>query len=171
MGDVLNVWDIYSDGQKINRVRKFFYWRELSYIEMIHTNFPEMMNYFKTAKDYPYRYKIIITFKAGQNDINSMPGISYYYLSCAEGRDLEPEIIVDSIQSDSDFNEPSVEETFKEIEKSYSLNNKKSYGATYTQTGFDAVILGHDFSSDDIPLTDCVYRDLKDDINDLFVGK
>lgn len=169
--DISYVWDIYSDEQKINLVRKFFYWRELSYIEMIHSNFPKMMNYFKTAKDYPYRYKVTITLKTGRNDINSMPGISYYYLCCTEGRDLEPEIIVNSIQNDSDSSEPSVEETFKEIEESYTLNNKKSYGATYTQTGFDVVILGHNFSSHDIPLTDCVYKDLKDDINDLFAGK
>ena len=82
--DISYVWDIYSDEQKINLVRKFFYWRELSYIEMIHSNFPKMMNYFKTAKDYPYRYKVTITLKTGRNDINSMPGISYYYLCCTE---------------------------------------------------------------------------------------
>ena len=170
-GNVFWVWDLYSDEQKINLVRKFFYWRERSYIEMIHTNFPEMMNYFKTAKDYPYRYKITITLKPGQNDVNSIPIISYYYLSCAEGQAIDPEVIVNRIQNDSDSSGPSVEESFKEIEKSYSLNNKKSYGATYTQTVFDVVIFGHDSSSHNIPLTDCVYRDFENDINNLFGKK
>lgn len=170
-GNVFWVLDLYSDEQKINLVRKFFYWRERSYIEMIHTNFPEMMNYFKTAKDYPYRYKITITLKPGQNDVNSIPIISYYYLSCAEGQAIDPEVIVNRIQNDSDSSGPSVEESFKEIEKSYSLNNKKSYGATYTQTVFDVVIFGHDSSSHNIPLTDCVYRDFENDINNLFGKK
>ena len=33
------MWDLFSDEQKINRISKFFYFHQLSYIEMVEQNF------------------------------------------------------------------------------------------------------------------------------------
>ena len=157
------IWDLYSKEQKIERVKKFFYWREMSYIEMLKENFPKMFKYFKLAKDFPYKYKINLVFKNSEDNVRSEPSIQYYHVSTKTATDIEPEITV----GDRDSRE--FDEIISEIQESYLINNKEPNKLGFSSTLF-GMVLHERTTGKDLPLTCCVYKDLKGDIDDL-LGK
>ena len=155
------IWYVYSDEQKINLVKKFFYWREVSYMEMINSNFPKMVNYFKLAKDFPNKYKIRLVFREHNEEMFSQPTIQYYHISAQNSTEIEPEIAIgesNAIQHDA---------VFAEIQDSYLKNNKEPNKIEFSSTLFDMVLLERR-TGDKLPLTSCVYKDFENDVKELF---
>lgn len=156
------IWDLYSDRQKINRIKTFFYWKEISYLEMIDSNFPKMMKYFKLAQDAPFKYKLRVALNREKDGIMRMPAIEYYHLSAQNPSDMMPEIELKEEVSGADH-----EEIMSEIEQSYSQNDRKSRYAAYGSVSFSCILSGRSLN-DDLPLSDSVYEQFKNDVENLF---
>lgn len=155
-------WDLYSDKQKINRIQTFFYWKEVSYLEMIDSNFPKMMKYFRLAQDVPFKYKLRIALNREIDGVLWQPAIEYYHLSVQSPSDIVPEIELMKEVNGADY-----EEIMSEIQQSYSRNDRKPKYVAYSTVSFDCILNGRSWN-DDLPLADSVYDQFKNDVEELF---
>ncbi len=155
------VWSVYSNERVIERVKKFFLWRQTTFSEMVESNFPKMKDYFPLFKDSPYKYRIHLKFK-DTDDYTSAPSITYYRVSIRNTESNEPEII-----TTEPFPEHWDDKIFNIISESYHSNGKEVGNATVTSTSFDMTLTSHNISGN-MPLTSIVYSDLKDSFKNLF---
>ena len=154
------IWETYSTQRMIERLQMFFLWRQQSFEEMIENNFPRMKEYFARSKDSPYKYKIHLQFKEG-NDFFSHPSITYYYLSIREGESNMPEVVICDDQPRDN------EGVFNVLSESFYSNGKEGKHMTITTTGFDITLTSR-LSGEPLPLTSTVYDDLKHAFKELF---
>ena len=57
------IWDLYSKAQTENRISDFFYFHQLSYLEMVKKNFPALYEQFGRYQDMPYQMVIQIEYR------------------------------------------------------------------------------------------------------------
>ena len=156
------IWDLYSDSQKINRIQTFFYWMEISYLEMINMNFPKMMKYFRLAQDFPFKYKIRVALNQNRDGLMREPSIEYYHLSSQSASDIVPEIEIKEDVGDTDY-----QEVMSEIRQSYLQNFREPKNAVFTVSLFDMVLHGGAWGRD-LPLSNRVYNEFKNEVENLF---
>lgn len=155
------IWDVYSKERTMERIRKFFWFRQLSYEEMITTNFPKMRKYFSLAQDSPYKYKVIVNFK-NTTDYTSDPSMTYYRVSIKQGEPNIPEVI-ECCDEFFPFNENYINEMFN----SFHQNGKELKNSSICSTSFSMTLIEHS-SGNSTPLTSKVYRDFKKEFEGLF---
>lgn len=156
------MWDLYSDKQKINRIRTFFHWNEISYLEMINMNFPKMMKYFKLAQDFPFKYKIRVALNQDRDGLMREPSIEYYHLSSQSASDIVPEIEIKEEVGGTDY-----QEVMSEMRQSYLQNSREPKNAVFTVSLFDMVLHGGVWGRD-LPLLNSVYKEFKNEVENLF---
>lgn len=158
------VWDLYSDKQKINRITKFFYFHQLSYMEMIQANFPLLYHNFSRYLDAPYQTVVLLYLKTDRSkDVHSEPSILYYTIASPSESIVLPQIrIFDNEQEFIDYHK----EIYNEIRQSYFSKGREAHRLGYTHTGFTHVTTSHRYSYDS-PLSDYVYKSIETSIEEV----
>ncbi len=156
------VWNMFSDKQVINRIEKFFLWRQESFYDMVNRNFPAMKNYFSLSRDYPYKYRIHLKFHDNSEERFSEPSIKYYRIAIDQNEDNTPDIVIQQQEL-----EISDEEIFKHIRCSFQKYGKVCEKEKLTSTGFTMTLFSN-INGENTPLTDSVYGDLQEEFKNLF---
>lgn len=154
------IWKVYSNERVQERLKVFFFWRQISFHEMVENNFPKMKDCFSLSKDSPYRYRIHLKFK-DTDDYSSDPSITYYRVSIDSKESCIPEII-----TNEPYPEHYDESIFNLIMQSFHHNGKEGNNISVTSAGFDMTLTSARHS--DMPLTSTVYEDLKKAFKELF---
>lgn len=159
------IWDFYSKEQQIKRTQYFFYFHQLSYLEMIKMNFPNLCSSFMRALDSPYQSVIYINHKENnkQHDFASDPSLFYYYVSSTDDSIPLPKIVV----SNEEESLSSHEKAFGEIQKSYLRNGRKAHRISCTTSGFSFTLTSRRTGTND-PLSDYVYSTICESLEEVF---
>ena len=158
------VWDLFSDEQKIKRVSKFFYFHQLSYVEMVDQNFPMLKNSFSRYMDSPYQTIVRLDLKKEHtpHDYMSHPSLQYYDIASPIDKIVEPQIQLELEEHDLDY---SV--IHSEIENSYRKRGRAAHRFSSTQTSFSMTVNAHD-SNMPGPLSEHVYKCLRVSLEAVF---
>ena len=127
-------WDLYSKEQKQNRIALFFYYHELSYLDMVINNFPKLYDFFSRYKDIPYQVIVAVNYKENStnHDFYSEPAIQYYYIAAPSKNVPMPELL----EHKGEFCREEYDQIIKQIQESYLKQGRKVHKLTSTQTGF-----------------------------------
>ena len=158
------MWDLFSDEQKINRISKFFYFHQLSYIEMVEQNFPMLKSSFSRYLDSPYQTVVRVDLKQDHtpHDYMSCPSLQYYDIASPTDVISEPQIHLAPEKHDLDCLT-----IHDEIENSYREKGRIAHRFTVTQTSFSATATVHDRNTPG-PLSESVYRSLRSSLEEIF---
>jgi hypothetical protein len=158
-------WELYSDAQKANRISKFFYFHQLSYLEMVESNFPVLCHKFSRYLDAPYQNIVFIYLKkdSKQKDIYSEPYLTYYFIASPTNYPVLPQLRY--LSSENERNDHK--EIYNDIRQSYLKHGKEAHRLGYTHTGFTFTITSRKFS-ENIPLSDYVYTSIKSSLEEIF---
>jgi len=161
-------WDLYTDAQKANRISKFFYFHQLSYLEMVETNFPVLYNKFSRYLDAPYQNIVFVYLKEDreQKDMYSEPSITYYYIASPTDYSVPPQLRY--LSSEDERNAHS-KEIYNEIRQSYLKQGKEAHRLGYTNTSFTCTTTSRKFR-ENRPLSDYVYASIKSSLEEI-LGK
>lgn len=145
--------NLYSMERKIEIVETFFNFAELSYLEMVKYNFPNIYRYFSKFQDMPY--KLLITYK----DDESNPWISYYHVAYSGGKNLVEVSLRDKREDDK--------KVYDKILKSYRTLNRVPRSISLHSTAFSCLLFSSRFSRN-TPLSDHVYKEIKSSLEKIF---
>ena len=145
--------NLYSTKRKIEIVETFFNFAEVSYLEMVKYNFPNIFKYFSKIQDMPY--KLFITYR----DDESEPWIGYYHLACSGDKNL-----VEVSHNDSFKN---YETAYDEILQSYNLLNRVPKDVSIHRSAFSNLLFSRNFSKN-TPLNDYVHKEIKNSLEEIF---
>ena len=159
------IWDFYSKEQQKKRTQYFFYFHQLSYLEMVKMNFPNLYSSFLRVKDSPYQSIIWISHNENneKHGFASDPSLFYYYVSSSSDSIPLPKIIA---TSNINFNVLH-EKAFEDIQNSYLKNGKKAHRIICSNTGFSFTLTSRRTGSND-PLSDYVYASIQESIEEVF---
>ena len=159
-------WELYTDAQKENRISKFFYFHQLSYLEMVVANFPLLYNKFSRYLDAPYQNIIFIYLEKDreQNDMFSEPSLTYYYIASPTPYPIPPQIRYFSCEGERKDHSKKI---YNEIKESYFKQGKKAHRLGYSQTGFTFTTISRKISVNS-PLSDYVYDSIKSSLEEIF---
>lgn len=155
-------WDFYSQERQIEICKKFFYWHQLSYIEMVERNFPKIAKYFQRYNDTPYQNIVYLGVDENKEDRLSEPGVEYYYIASTIQTPKTPKVIVSDKKNAVDFYE-----AINEISNSYKTAGKEARRLTISRTGFMHLIRSRSMRAN-TPLADEAYKSISEDIKSLF---
>ncbi len=157
------IWDLYSKEQREHRLSLFFYFHEISYLNMVEYNFPNLKKYFRRFNDAPYQVIIEIDHNenADPNDFSSDPWIQYYYIASSTSDTPLP-----LIQRKTRENFTDHEEIIPKIEDSYAKQGRKANHLSTTRTSFTICTTARRTGTND-PLSDYVYRSIGDSLEDV----
>lgn len=158
------VWDLFSDDQKIKRVSKFFYFHQLSYVEMVDQNFPMLKNSFSRYMDSPYQTIVRLDLKKEHtpHDYMSHPSLQYYDVASPTDQILEPQIHLVPEKQDLDCSA-----IHDEIDNSYRKRGRTANRFSSTKTSFCMTVNAHD-SNMPGPLSEYVYKCLQVSLEAIF---
>ncbi|MDK2801351.1 MAG: hypothetical protein PWQ70_2970 [Clostridiales bacterium] len=159
-------WELYSDAQKANRISKFFYFHQLSYLEMVEANFPVLCHKFSRYLDAPYQNIVFVYLKEDreQKDMHSEQSLTYYYIASPTDYPVPPQLRY--LRSEDELNDHS-KEIYNEIMQSYLKQGKEAHRLEYTRTGFTFTTTSRKFSGN-TPLSDYVYASIKSSLEEIF---
>lgn len=141
----------YSKERKLEIVKKFFEFAEISYKDMTYLNFPNLINEFNNSRIYPYRL-IVEYFEDSDDGDNQVPfprtnwpRLTIYYLPTNKTEKIE---VVETDHS----------RTCEEIrdENIYLIQNEDNFHINITKTSFSKLIISRNLEIN-LPLTDHVY--------------
>lgn len=158
-------WDRYSKEQKERRIAQFFYYHEISYLSMVEYNFPSLKKHFRRYNDAPYQVVVEVNHNADADphDFTSQPLIQYYYIA-APTEDIPMPIICQT--TEKDFS--NYEQIMHTIQESYLKQGRNANRlTTTTQAGFTFTTTSGRTGGDD-PLSDYVYKSIKESLEDVF---
>lgn len=159
-------WELYTDAQKANRISKFFYFHQLSYLEMVEVNFPVLYHKFSRYLDAPYQNIVFVYLKEDreQKDMYSEPSLTYYYIASPTDYPVPPQLRY--LSSEDERNDHS-KEIYNKIRQSYLKQGKEAHRLGYTQTGFTFTTTSRKFCKNS-PLSDYVYASIKSSLEEIF---
>lgn len=159
------IWDQYSKEQKEKRITLFFYYHELSYLDMVTSNFPQLCCRFSRFQDAPYQNVVVVDYKEydDKHDFNSDPSLFYYYI-VAPGDSVPLPLLQEANQKAS---METYECIIQKIQKSFLSQGKIAHRLTYTETGFSFTLTSHRVDIDN-PLADYVYKSIKESLEEIF---
>ena len=156
------VWDLYSDEQKVELIKKFFYFHQISYMEMVETNFPRLFPLFSRYRNAPYQMIVHLDLKknAPQGTYTSGPEIQYYYIATSSPTIEEPQVSItdDFIPAD---------DVFATIQSSYQQRGRTLHSVSVTSSMFSMLTSTHDQSSSG-PLMEYVYQSIKSSLEEIW---
>ncbi len=158
------VWNLYSKEQKELRIAKFFYYHEISYLDMVEYNFPKLKKYFQRFNDAPYQVIVEINHKEGveSDGFNSEPIVHYYYIASPTNDIPLPDI---KRVNEEEFS--SHDEIFKKIRDSYEKQGRTAKRLSTASTGFTITTTSHR-SGTNSPLSEYVYKSIKESLSEIF---
>lgn len=158
------VWDFYSNEQKIRRISKFFFFHQLSYANMIESNFPALKNSFSRYRDIPYQSVVKVDLKDGCSPYEraAEPSIQFYYIASPTDTITEPQIILES-----EGTKPNYTQIRHLIETSYQQKGRVACGGSFTSALFTMTTTVHDRCFDG-PLSEEVYKSIRDSLEEVF---
>ena len=159
------IWDLYSKEQKKKRITLFFYYHDLSYLDMVKNNFPKLCCHFSRFQDAPYQNVVAVNYKENdkKRDFSSEPSLSYYYIAALENDVPLP--LLHEVNEQTDMK--SYEFIIQKIRKSFLSQGKTAHRITYTQTGFSFTLTSRRSGSND-PLSDYVYDSIRESLEEIF---
>ena len=152
------IWDGYSDNQRETRTSKFFYFHQLSYIQMANANFPLLANYFSKYLDTPYQ-NIVHLYR---NEITDDTLIHSYHIASDTDFPKEPQII--NLPADPFKNHTRI---FEEIRNSYLKKEKVAHELKHSGTSFSSLFYSKRTGAP-FPLSDYVCDSIKDSLEEIF---
>ena len=157
-------WDRYSKEQKERRIAQFFYYHEISYLSMVEYNFPSLKKHFRRYNDAPYQVVVEVDHNedANPHDFTSQPSIQYYYIA-SPTEDIPMPIIYQT--KEKAFS--NHEQIMQTIQESYSKQGRTANNLMTTRTGFTFTTTSRRTGGDD-PLSDYVYKSIKESLEDVF---
>lgn len=157
-------WDRYSKEQKERRIAQFFYYREISHLSMVEYNFPSLKKHFRRYNDAPYQVVVEVDHNedANPHDFTSQPSIQYYYIA-SPTEDIPMPIIYQT--KEKAFS--NHEQIMQTIQESYSKQGRTANNLMTTRTGFTFTTTSRRTGGDD-PLSDYVYKSIKESLEDVF---
>lgn len=122
------VWDLYTKDRLVERVRKFFYFYQLSFIHIVENNFNHLKEYFPDYYHLPYKYIVEIQYNDDSlsEGYRSEPLMTYYYVAADSYEDCMPEILITNKRSGWEEQQERIEKSFRGKErftKNYSVSN------------------------------------------------
>jgi len=153
------IWNFYSEEQMANRLSKFFYFHQLSYIEMVEKNFPVLCNMFPRYLDTPYQNVVIIDYKKGErpNGSKAEPSLFYYYIASPNNYPIPPKLIY----VDNEVNRKElVDDIYENIKQSYLKRGKTAQYLGWTNAGLSFTLISRRTGVNS-PLSDYVYECIK----------
>ncbi|WP_414150093.1 NACHT domain-containing protein [Acetobacterium carbinolicum] len=156
------IYELYSDRQLKEIISKYFYFHQISYIEMVMSNFPLLANNFSKYQDTPYKTIIYLEKSETPTDQYFQPSIMHFHIASESDLPEQPEIIEtnDCYQNNGDC-------VFEQIRDSYLKQNKVAHQLSYTHTSLShQIIIGR--SNKHRPLSDYVYDSMKEGIEEIF---
>ena len=158
------IWELYSKNQALKRVSHFFYFHDLSYREMVMTNFPRLCSSFSRYQDYPYQTVGTIDFNehVDKKEFRSCPVITYYCLATNGEDALFPQIHEGKYDDTEAY-----KKIFQEIQNSFTRHGRKAHRMIVTSTAFTSFISSARTGSDD-PLSEFVYRSIEEGLEEVF---
>lgn len=157
------IWDMYSKEQKERRVILFFYYHELSYLDMVVKNFPELYHYFYRYQDIPYQVILGIDHKEEDTGFFAEPGIQYYYIA-AEGEKIPMPILRECKEK---LTIEWEREIFYRIRESYRKKGKNVHKASHTSALFSMTTTSN-MAHANRPLSEYVYKTIKESLEEIF---
>lgn len=151
----IKIWERYSDEQKRNIISKFFYFHQLSYIEMVEKNFPELSGYFSRYIDTPYQTVVRLLIEP---DWTLCPRIQFYDIASTTGMPIEPDIKFEMQKLD-------IQVIFDLIQRSYQSLGKTAHHMGITNALFTLVTRTYRSSG---PLSDYVYESIRKSLKEIF---
>lgn len=158
------IWDLFSDDQKKKRVQQFFYFHQISYLEMVKKNFPNLCSMFSRVQDAPYQDVIHINLNKSRNDITSDPSIVYYYKASSHNNVPLP-LIIEETDETHLLNITST--AFRDNQKSFDQLGKVSHMNSVTHTGFSFLVINGG-SGKRNPLSEYVYETIRESLEEIF---
>lgn len=157
-------WDFYSEEQKERRIALFFYFHEISYLIMAEYNFPNLKKYFRRYNDAPYQMVVEIDHKeeANPHDFTSDPSIQYHYIASPT-----KDIPLPAIRQTEEKKFLNHDQIIQDIRESYLKQGRTANRITTTRTGFTFTTTSKRTGEAD-PLSDYVYKSIKESLEDIF---
>lgn len=158
------IWDSYSKEQKERRLSMFFHYHEISYLDMVEYNFPNLKRYFKRFNDAPYQVIVEINHKEDvePHDFYSQPLVHYYYIASPTSDIPLPEI---RRVNEDEFTSHDV--IFKIIRESYEMQGRTANRLSTASTGFTITTTSR-HSGSNSPLAEYVYDSIKESLSEIF---
>lgn len=147
------IMNLYSKERKLDIVEKFFNFAELSYLEMVKYNFPNIYKNFSKIQDMPY--KLIVSYIHDERD----PLIDYYHVA---NSDKENTVKVSIKESRKDY-----KIILNEIFQSYHSLNRTPKNVTLHHIGFSNLIFPIK-GNENAQLSDFVYREIERSLEEIF---
>lgn len=158
------IWDLFSDEQKKKRIQKFFYFHQISYLEMMKNNFPKIYRMCSRILDAPYQNVIHIKFKHNSEGWFSDPTIVYYYIASSDVKVPMPLVIEEKEEAHlsqiSSF-------AFKDNQRSFTRLGKISHMSRVTETGFTFTVI-NSRNGERNPLSEYVYKTIRESLEEIF---
>ncbi len=158
------IWDLFSDEQKKKRIQKFFYFHQISYLEMMKNNFPKLYHLCSRVLDAPYQNVIHIHFKHNSKGWFSDPTIVYYYIASSDEKVPLPLVIEEKeevhLSQISSF-------AFMKNQRSFARLGKISHMSRITETGFSFTVT-NSRNGENNPLSEYVYKTIRESLEELF---
>ena len=158
------IWDLFSDDQKKKRIQQFFFFHQISYLEMVKNNFPNIYNQFSRVKDAPYQDIIHINLNKCRNGISANPSIVYYYKASADSNVPLPHIIE---ETDEIHLHNITSTAFRDNQLSFNQLGKVSHMKSVTQTGFSFLVINGGNGKRN-PLSEYVYETIRESLEEVF---
>lgn len=157
-------WDFYSKEQREKRIALFFYFHELSYLDMVKENFPKLARHFRRYNDAPYQVIVEIDHceDIHPHDYLSEPSLLFYHIASPTPNIPMP--VISEIKNEQ-FSPNN--QIFQKIQDSYSKQSRSAHHVQITQTGFSFTTYSPKMGTYD-PLSDYVYRSIKESLEDVF---
>jgi NACHT domain len=147
------VMNLYSTKRKIKIVETFFNFAEVSYLEMVKYNFPNIYRYFSKIQDMPY--KLLVTYKDDERN----PWIGYYHVAYSGDKNLI-EVSLGELSE-------GYEKIYDEILQSYQSLNRVPKDVSSHRSAFSTLLFSRNFSGN-TPLSDYVHKEIEKSLEEIF---
>ena len=158
------IWDLFSDEQKKKRIQKFFYFHQISYLEMMKNNFPKLYRMCSRVLDAPYQNVIHLKFKYNREGWFSDPTIVYYYIASSDVKVPMPLVIEEKEEAHLSQISSSA---FKDNQRSFTRLGKISHMSGVTETGFTFTVI-NSRNGERNPLSEYVYKTIRESLEEIF---
>lgn len=156
------VWEIYSYERMKERIRQFFLYHQLSYLEMAEVNFPALFDQFSKYRDAPYKNKVLFSIP-NATSLRHEPSLTVYYVASPSGEVVLPEIIECTEEEQERLFWSDT--LFNEMKESYINIGRDSSSYSCTSCGFTMTISSN--RSGVGPLSERVYTSLKSSLEEV----
>ena len=153
-------WEVYSYERMKERIRQFFLYHQLSYLEMAEANFPALFDQFSRHRDAPYKNVVLFSIP-NETGFQSEPRLTVYHVASPSGGVVSPEII----ECTEEERRAQRRSLFDEIKQSYINTGKTARSYSYFSCGFTITTTSNRKGVG--PLSERVYASLKSSLEEV----